>query len=209
MRKSIVMAVVTLGSIHAQVSSQASPTFKRLVVNGRPVTTKVLEIEGKHFVAIEDLAQTLGGTVGYGDEQITLTFLQPSLPTSSRLETGRIRGTLTYFFNFNYGNKPDTGSQVWLIEGHVDIPDNMMVIGIGDFLVVGSAKPKIAKYTVADGIGNFELSDVPIGQYTLILKSNHAKGLTTRDIQGNVRVRHVQIKAGEALDASTDFGANS
>jgi hypothetical protein len=220
MRKSILLAIVALGSIHAQVWSQTSPASKQLVVNGRYVKAKVLDMEGKHFVAVEDLAQGLGGTVGYSDGQITLTFSQPSPPNSSRSESGRVKGTLTYFFNRNYGNKPDTGSEVWLIEGHADIPDNEFWAVLNDMLFVGSANAnsaarsrlknttgghKIAKHTIADGNGNFDLLDVPTGHYTLILKSNHTKGLTLRDARGKVRSRDVQVKAGETLDASMDF----
>lgn len=153
-----------------------------LTVNGHEIKGKVLEIDGKHFVAIEDLAQSLGGTVSYSGG-IALTLPQSSSAQSRQTESGRIKGTLTYFFNANDGNKPDTGSQVWLVKGHIDIPSDWF-FGGGENdvltykeLVAGSPgyKYEVLKHTVADGNGNFELPDVPVGEYTLVIQSKHTR----------------------------------
>ncbi|HVA95676.1 MAG TPA: hypothetical protein VNI36_12325 [Candidatus Dormibacteraeota bacterium] len=130
-----------------------------LLVNGQLIHGKVLEIDGKHFVAVEDLAQSLRGTIAYGDARIALTLFQPSSaashlpstapspapappsvpappaastipPTPARqLEAGRIKGTLTYFLDFHAGNVPDTGSKVWLVAGAAGIPVNKTFVG--------------------------------------------------------------------------------
>jgi hypothetical protein len=47
-----------------------------VLINGQPLKGKVLEMDGKHFVAIEDLAQSLRGTIAYGDGQIALTLTE-------------------------------------------------------------------------------------------------------------------------------------
>src|SRR3974390_2722324 len=65
-------------SASAQDKRQEAPqSSTHVLVNGQPVKGEVLEVDGKHFVAIEDLAQSLRGTIAYSDGQIALTFSQP------------------------------------------------------------------------------------------------------------------------------------
>ena len=54
----------------------AAPSTTTVVVNGQPVKGKVLEMDGKHFVAVEDLAQSLHGAIAYGEGQVALTLPQ-------------------------------------------------------------------------------------------------------------------------------------
>jgi hypothetical protein len=99
------------------------------------------------------------------------------------------------------------GGNIWLVTGHLDdIGDNEWFGSFGDYFVVGQAHHNSVKHAFADGNGNFELSDVPAGAYTLVLQSNHSKGATLRDMRGKVELRKVQIRAGETFDASRDFG---
>jgi hypothetical protein len=146
-------------SATAQVKKEAAlQSSTSVLVNGYPVQGKVLDIEGKHFVAVEDLAQSLHGTISYGEGRIELTLsplpsvaappLSPQLPSiasqsasspvSSAADqpplsplraitarppgTGNVKGTLTYFFSFHDGNKPDAGSKVWLVKAGAEIP---------------------------------------------------------------------------------------
>jgi hypothetical protein len=219
-----------------------------VLINGQPIKGKVLEIDGTHYVAVEDLAQTLRGTISYGDGQIALTLsplssmtAQPPLsppasvivqPPSSQLpsmaaqppESGRIRGTLTYFYSAQIGNKPDTGSKVWLVKGRVEIPSGQNFVGSSTALGT-SGNPEqfnAIKYSVTDDNGTFELLDIPPGEYTLIMQSAHTKGTlkeksnffgrgngrTPRDSSGRVEFLDVLIKPGETADGSKDFGPN-
>ena len=219
-----------------------------VLMNGQPIKGKVLEIDGKHYAAVEDLAQSLHGTISYGDGQIALTFSQLSSMTaqpplsqpssaiaqqpSSQLpfmaaqppETGRIKGTLTYFFSVQVGNKHDNGSKVWLTKGRVKIPADQKFVGTSTALGT-SGNPEqynAIKYSVTDDNGNFELLDIPPGQYTLILQSAHTAGTlkekgnffgrgngrTLRDSSGRLEFLELLIKAGETVDGSKDFGPN-
>jgi hypothetical protein len=136
---------------------------------------------------------------------------------------GRVKGTLTHYFNENNGSKPDVGSKVWLIEGNVEIPETVIVWDAFEKHVELSVekdhgqpsqatkKYKMVKCTVADGSGNFELSDVPTGQYTLVIESNHSKrpqdigrGFTMQ--VHKVKTMVVALRAGETFEASNDFG---
>ena len=240
------LALLTL-SATAQVKKDADPqSSTSVLINGQPIKGRVLEIDGKHFVAVEDLAQSLKGTITYGDGRIALTLSPlpsvaapapssplpsaaapaPSSPfpsmTAQAPETGRIKGTLTYFLNFHVGNKPDTGSKVWLVKGRVEIPADQNFVGTSTALGT-SGNPEqynAIKYSITDGNGNFELLDIPPGQYTLIMQSAHTKGSlkekrnyfgrgnghNPRDNNGRVEFLNLLIKAGETVDASKDFG---
>lgn len=67
----------------AQDNKGATPqSSTSILINGQPIKGKVLEIDGKHFVAVEDLAQSLRGTISYGDGQIAIAFSQPSSTTA-------------------------------------------------------------------------------------------------------------------------------
>jgi hypothetical protein len=230
------LALLTV-SATAQDKKDAVPqSSTSVLINGQPIKGKVLEIDGKHFVAVEDLAQSLRGTIGYGDGLIALTLAElphvTAQPPSSQLpsmsvqppETGRIKGTLTYFVDFHIGNKPDTGSKVWLVKGRVEIPSDQTFVGTGTALgTSGNPEQYTAiQHSIADENGNFELHDVPPGEYTLIMQSEHTvgtlnekrnffgrgNGRTPRDSKGRVEFLDVLLKPGETVDASKDFGPN-
>ncbi len=137
------------------------------------------------------------------------------------VESARIRGTLTYYFNSNYGNRPDSGSKILLVAGGLDIPpqymfyddaSQMKIKGRSDEIVLINSDTEVAtkyataKRTIADGNGNFEINDVVPGAYTLILRSNHVKTLEHRDILGRVVTIPIMISGAETLDESYDFG---
>ena len=214
----------------------ASHSSTSVLVNGQPVMGKVLEVDGKHYVAVEDLAQSLRGTISYGEGQIALTLSPPSStaapPMQPQLtsvaaqppETGRIQGTLTYFFDFHTGNKPDTGSKVWLVKDHIEIPANKAFVGSSTALGT-SENPRqydAILYSVAGENGDFDLTGISPGQYTLVLQSAHTKGTLKdkrsffarddpnhmRDASGRVETLAVAVKAGETVNASKDFGPN-
>ena len=248
-------------SATAQVKKEADlPPSTAVLVNGHPVQGKVLDIEGKHFVAVEDLAQSLQGTISYGEGRIELTLsplpsvavppLSPQPPSmgsqsaSSRVSsaadqppssplpsttsrpsgTGNVKGTLTYFFSFHIGNKPDAGSKVWLVKAGAEIPVDQNFVATSAAVGTSGDPEEYAaiQYSVTDENGNFELLDVPTGGYTLIIQSAHTKGTlnekkkffgrgdgrTPRDSNGRVAFLNVLIKAGETVDASKDFGPN-
>jgi hypothetical protein len=136
---------------------------------------------------------------------------------------GRIKGVLTYFFNANDGSKTDVGSEIWLIEGHaIEIHEceiftafmtGAHVLKVDDKghgqSIADTTRFKVVKHTVADGNGNYELSDVPAGKYTLVMKSSHSKGSCPRDMDGKIKLTMVDVKTSETVDASTDFGMSA
>lgn len=237
-------------SAGAQDKSAALSSSTSVVINGKPIKGKVLEVDGKHFVAVEDMAQSLRGTISYGDGQIALTLAQPAsgtapspepqplsvvapspapqlpppLVSAEVRETGRIKGTLTYFFSFQAGDKPDAGSKVWLVKGAAALPADKDFLGTETTLGTSDHPEQYSavQYAVTDATGNFAWLDVPPGQYTLVMQSAHTKGTLNeknhlftkgngrnpRDKNGRVESLNVVVKAGETVDASKDFGPN-
>jgi len=243
-----VLALLTLSAAAQDKKRAPTQSSTSVLINGQPVNGKVLEMDGKHFVAVEDLAQSLRGTIAYGEGRIALTLSElppvtaqpapsqlPSIsvqPPSSQLppvsvqppQTGNVKGTLTYFFDFRSGNKPDTGTKLWLVKGRVEIPADKTFVGTSTALGT-SENPEqytAVQYSIADENGYFELHDVSPGEYTLVIQSAHTQGTlnekrnffgrgngrTPRDSKGRVEFLKVQIKPGETVDASKDFGPN-
>jgi hypothetical protein len=129
---------------------------------------------------------------------------------SPTLGTGTVKGTLTYFFNQNSGNRPDIGSRIYLVPGHVSVGAGGMFRAGDDGLAaivmaIGLRNPDSVKKTLSDGNGNFEFSAVPEGEYTLIVVSNH-----TMDSGHYQRfdTKHLTLKPGDGFDASHDFGVS-
>jgi hypothetical protein len=113
------------------------------------------------------------------------------------------------------GDRPDTGSELWLIEGDITIPADQLFLAVNDSLSSGQNTFKAIKHTVGDGNGNFEISDIPVGRYTLVMQSRHTNGtlaltpkemVTKRDAGGRVRYQPIQVEPGKTVDASLDFG---
>jgi hypothetical protein len=240
-RITFALALLTLSAAASDKKGAALPSSTSVLINGQAIKGKVLEMDGKHFVAVEDLAQSLRGSIAYGDGQIALTLSQlPSTPTSTPtpppspspspttsavpIGTGRVTGTLTYFFSVRAGSKPDNGSKVWLVQGRAEIPADQNFTG-SSVAVGTSANPeqyRAIKYAVADENGNFELLEVPAGEYTLVLQSAHTKGTLNekrdffgrgngrnpRDTNGRVVFLNLLVKPGETVDTSKDFGPN-
>ena len=148
--------------------------------------------------------------------------LKPCVPENSTqlsntLGRGHIRGTLTYYFNNNYGSGPDVGSQIWLIRGHIEVPSSASFLGLPDQIVIDKAHSCSVAHTIADGNGVFDLSELLSGDYTLIIQSNHTKGApgfgaaaaTMRDVGGRVVTFPVTLGPGQTIDRSWDFGISS
>jgi hypothetical protein len=76
------LALLTVSAAAQDKEGAVSQSATAVLINGQPIKGKVLEIDGKHFVAVEDLAQSLKGTISYGESQISLTFPQISSMTA-------------------------------------------------------------------------------------------------------------------------------
>jgi len=113
---------------------------------------------------------------------------------------------------------------VWLVKDRVEIPPDQNFVATNAALgtTENPEQYKAIQYSVADENGNFELLDIPPGKYTLVMQSAHTKGTLNekrnffgrgngrnpRDSNGRVEFLNLQVKEGETVDASKDFGPN-
>lgn len=215
MSKSLLFSVIAIFALfEASIFAQtASPQEPALVVNGTPVENAVKIIGGKTYIDINAVAKPLKISV---QKTAGVVVLQTSGNTSAVVNGTSIVGNLSYYFNRNYGNRPDVGSQIVLLEA-VDEPlfaATESVFVIGQELVVSKAKDEVKRYkilysTAADGNGRFEFKGLDAKKYLLIAISQHANGMTQSEILGKKLVRTIDLKPGETVDVSHDFGMTS
>lgn len=196
---------------HPQVilDPNATPalTSKTVILNGKVVPARILLDRGEYFISLDEFLRALGASSVVTNDTVVITSRTES-PVQAANTAGRIKGTLTYFFNANYGDKPDVGSKIYLLSAHVCPELGGFVTALADVIFVNGTELKPTKYTVADGNGSFELTDVEPGEYTLMQVSNHAKAVNQRDIEGKVQCGLVQVSPGETKDESHDFGTS-
>jgi hypothetical protein len=86
------LALFTLSGSAQDEKDAARQSSISVMINGQAIKGKVLEIDGKHFVAVEDLAQSLQGTISYGEGRIALSFSQMK-PTTAQPVSPRVPST--------------------------------------------------------------------------------------------------------------------
>jgi len=96
-----------------------------LTVNGKTVTSQLLTAGGKHYVAVEDLAQSLSGELSYQTLSGGSYVIHLSLPTQQRAamespttppqSKGRVCGTVLYMADA-LSKRPDVGAEVLVVE---------------------------------------------------------------------------------------------
>lgn len=198
-------------------------TYK-LYVNDTPVETNVIETNGTLYVPLFAVAKSLGAEVTIKADEIRIApsakpddKAAPSAKTAEATQGfGAIKGTMTYFFNQNYGDKPDVGTKVTLLTsdqvvklqkstggtGNDPIPERT---GISAFFFIHFDADHFRE-TKADGSGNFSFDRIPVGRYLVVSESAHSNGKADRDLMGKVDCTFVEVKAGETADVSHSFG---
>jgi len=69
----------------SEMAAQDTPA-KTIIINGKSVDAAVVQIEGRSYVDIESLAQSLGGSVTFEQNQIALTIPGPPPPAEPQSE---------------------------------------------------------------------------------------------------------------------------
>lgn len=128
------------------------------------------------------------------------------VPPGTRPDVGTVRGTLV----FGAAARPDAGSDAWIFAGRIQFPPDCAIFSstfeltIGD-CATGNRSVAFLKHTRADGRGAFAVSDLPIGDYTLVLRSAHAGGTEKRDLANKIVISWFSLKGGDVVDASMRF----
>jgi tetratricopeptide (TPR) repeat protein len=147
--------------------------------------------------------------------------------TNAERGNGNMRGVITWQYNNFIGTKPDNGANIVLISRNKNRNSDNAA-----FTVTLKQNPsgKNGIYTAeADGYGNYEMDDVPTGQYYVLIKSNKTRSNMTIDsntasiLQGlfsesdwsklqttlklnKYILKTVEIKPNKTIIESYDFG---
>ncbi|MBG9944188.1 hypothetical protein ABD77_19870 [Brevibacillus formosus] len=100
---------------------------------------------------------------------------EPALP----IQKGSLKGTITWQYNDFVGTKPDVNAKIFLIRKDFDI-NTITEMEEKLFISIEAAPKGSGLYTAkANGYGNYEIGNVPVGEYYIIVVS----GKTHRDIR--------------------------
>jgi len=227
MQKRHIYAVTAL-FLFSAVCVLAQTAKNRLFINDKLVSEELLLNKGRYYVAIDDLAKALNATSATKTKPGEGAIINFVLPKPEVIvDTGSIKGVITYYFNENFGDKVDVGANVWLVEGELAVSTAEAFLGGNEQMIIRndtelqSARDrgedaetirkmvkdyKVIHRTTVDGNGNYEMKDIPVGKYTLFIQSKHRKQLNARDVLGVLRTLPVEVKKGQARDGSTSFG---
>jgi hypothetical protein len=206
----------TVSPCQPQTTKAAQPVTKTFSVNGKPVQTSLVQIDNRLYVALDDLASSLDGSLTTKATSIDLTV--PASNNNQNISssdaasgTGTVKGVFTYYFNANYGSRPDVGAKVWIVkEGGIRIAETDTIIPTSSKIIFYKDNQQttlsVIAWGVADGAGSVTLPNIPTGVYTVVMQSDHAKAVNSRDIEGCVRTSTIRVSAGQVEDVSTDFG---
>jgi len=121
-------------------------------------------------------------------------------------DVGTVQGTLV----FGSGTRPDAGSDVWIFAGKIELPLDCTIFPSTFELTIGDCATRnrsvaFLKHARADGRGYFEVRDLPVGDYTLVLRSAHVSGREKRDLGNKFAISWFALKGGETVDVSKKF----
>jgi len=215
------LALLSITSLAAGPQTPPTKTIS-LSIDGKPVSVAVVKRDGKFYAPLEDLALAMGASFTTSQKPDGTISLLLTTKTPESKPLGAVKGVITYFFNRNFGSKPDVGARIWLAEGDVSIAESDFFEGGDDQATIYQGKDaaspkseqpkvvvKIAATSTASGDGTFELKDVLPGKYTVIIESKHRKELNSRDVIGVIVCHPVKVSAGKSIEVSHDFGVTS
>lgn len=84
----------------------------------------------------------------------------------SSAETGSLTGTITYQYNKYVGTRADVGAEVMLIQtNHIPLERDLFNV------FSDNMNDPMIHCTKVDGVGNYYLDNIPVGEYYLLIKS--------------------------------------
>jgi len=187
----------------AIVSMEASPA-ESLRLQPLHVIALVVVVIAVFFAGLFVGRHTGGASASSAQPSAASQAVAPShlglpLPSATPVVgTSSIRGILVYYFNSNFGNKPDAGARVYLVRGEIPAPSTNVALR--------TVAEQAFRQTIADGQGAYQFSNLPPGTYSVLLQSSHSKGSEEPDLQGKLHHKVLVLQEGEGADVSHDFG---
>lgn len=226
------------GQIYNNAQNKISECKKQFIAQNIQLASDSAK-NGKYDDAIKYLDEVLKLDANNSEAQNLketfekMTLSNTNIPTNKTGETGNesgngnMKGVITWQYNDFIGTRPDTGANIVLISKNKDKNCDNSVFTI---TLKQNPNGKDGIYTAeADGYGNYEIDDIPAGQYYLLIKSNKTRSNMTIDpntapiLQGlfsendwnklqttlklnKYRLETVQIKPDKTIIESYDFG---
>lgn len=216
--RSLVFAVIFSSIITSMLL--AATNGISFYINGKADKAQAIERDGVIYIPAQAVAKALGMKFRYDRAKKAIYIGETNEKAAQKqvappsVANGSIKGTVTYYFNDNYGAKPDVGADVWLLKGVVAVSDEdeMMSLGNQINIYLSSGTEKVVqsyRHTIVDGSGNYSFTDVPPGQYTVLMRSRNTNGANKRDMIGKWVCLMADVESGKTTDISHDFGTSA
>ena len=210
--------------LSAGVNKTIKAVFNSVTVkiDGKAVSGDKISYNKNVYVNAKSVADYLGKTYVV-DKSGNVTIATKTQP----IQTGGIKGSVTWQYNKSIGTKADTNAKVALI------PKNLIKGTYTDFSTLLYASKQLNKLgvysTKANGYGNYEINNIPVGKYyILIISSNTYSHMTIDDwdkerlekifseedynrLESSMKINkyeldEIEITKNQTLDYSKDFG---
>ncbi|MFN3791957.1 carboxypeptidase-like regulatory domain-containing protein [Massilia sp.] len=212
--KKFFLAFLLAGYFSAAYAAGSGKNEQSIVIDGTITKLKAQKSGQRVLVDLKDLARELNWKVQTSQSVTSIQRQEKIAEITPVTIPAKISGALVYYFNRNFGSKPDTGSTVLLVEQSEEFQpeDDDFVLPSSSSIVwkkkgaATSVDVPVKYATAADGNGRYEFSAVSPGTYTLVMKSAHSKGMGMRNIMGKWYIVTLTVKNGDVVDRSHDFG---
>lgn len=207
---------------------------KYAIINEKKVELDVAAtvIKGNTMVPVRFIAESTGETVDWDAKTRTVIIggRKPYIPYD-KSKTGKIKGTITWQYNEFIGTKPDVGAKIALIPANLTKNTGPKHEIYFFALTLSSNSPETTGIytTKANGYGEYEMNDVPAGEYYILIVSQKTRSDLTinkwdalilqeifsedewKVLQLNLKLNKyefekIEIKENKVIDVSHDFG---
>lgn len=229
----LVIAIMFMSTaLGAQVKKTIEVVYNsvNITVNGNKVDTDNILYEGTTYVPLRAISEMLGKEVGWDGDTNTASIDDIGRVTPNEndsIKLGNIKGNITWQYNNYVGTRPDTGANIALIPTNLskDVDNSFFVL-----VLQQTSQGKDGIYTAkSDGYGAYEIQDVPVGEYYLLIFSNNTNSdMTISDwdkerlkgvfsdkdwkrLESNLKLnkyelKTIKIEENKTITESHDFG---
>lgn len=207
----------------ASVSQKISVIINNMILNNNGIesTISVINYKNTLYVPINDILKIYNNISVINNNTIQINKI-----------TGKVKGTITWQYNKVIGTKGDTNATVFLFPKKADFTKKDLNL----FILTKKATKdnnKIGIFSAnVNGMGNYEISNVPVGEYYILIMSKNTIGdMTISDFDkerlsnifsqrnyetlelllkvNKYKLDTIDIVKGDATDYSYDFGFTS
>jgi len=180
-----------------------------------------------------------GNTITLAESQVSSIHFQAFGDTSSaisqQLTRSRLNGVVTYFFNENYGHRPDVGAEIYILQRNkVDIDTSAIrdyriikllaqirqasAKALSDSDKIALNKQDIKAFEVCSAIKNSKhaiklvadgngsySTELPPGEYYILIVSQHRKDLTITEVGGKINFTTLTVESGKEYTVNAKF----